>query len=232
MRDFSDWAKRKQRKRLAMRAAPGLVPVEVDVHTARGVIRAIRYHRAEDAKKMIAEGKAREIKEMGKGGSAPPPISVTRSPPLPDYPHGKYQTSVLAQEKVEWKTSAGLPVQVSVSLRKEEQDYAGTGKFKLAKDGYSTDLHVSLGGKEEEGGSAINLRPLKNNPQGAVASLGRIGVSKDNYARLKTAIAKVESHPEFQAYQKRVEKSRQEDDAHAQHVKDVTNMMTVGGRST
>lgn len=53
MSDLRKWAKRR-----AMRPGTGLVPVEVDVHTERGVIRAIRYHRPDDAKKLIAEGKA------------------------------------------------------------------------------------------------------------------------------------------------------------------------------
>jgi hypothetical protein len=225
--DFAGWAKRK-----ATRARPGLVPVEVDIHTATGVHRAIRYHRAEDAKKMIAEGKAHEIKEMGKGGgNTSPPVSVTRSPPLPDYPHGKYQTSVLAKEHVEWKTQAGVPVQVTVHLNKEEKDYAGTGHFRLEKDGYSTQIHVSLGGKPEEGGRGLSLRTAPKNPHGLVASLGRIGLTKENYDKVQEAIAKVESHPEFKAYQNRVTKSAQDDEAHTKHVKDVTNMMTVGGRS-
>jgi len=82
MSDLKGWAKRKA----AMRPGAGLVAVEVDVHTEHGVIRAIRYHRAEDAKKLIAEGKARELKdvsipEKGKVSSisekekTPPPIT-------------------------------------------------------------------------------------------------------------------------------------------------------------
>jgi hypothetical protein len=63
--DYAGWAKRKNSgRRFATRAGVGLIPVEVDIHTATGVHRAIRYHRVEDAKKMIAEGKAKEIKEM------------------------------------------------------------------------------------------------------------------------------------------------------------------------
>ena len=225
--DYTSWAKRK-----ATRPSAGLVPVEVDVRTAHGTIRAIRYHRAEDAKKMVAEGKAHEIKEMGKGGGTTPPVSVTRSPPLPDYPHGKYQTTVLAREKVGWKTQAGVPVDVTVHLNKEETDHNGNGHFKLNKDGYSTQIHVSLGGKPEEGGRDLSLRTAPKNPHGLVTSLGRIGLTKENNDKVQAAIAKVEAHPEFRAYQNRVAKSGQEDEAHAKHVRDVTNMMTVGGRST
>ena len=68
MSDFKGWAKRKA----AMRPGSGLVPVEVDVHTEHGVIRAIRYHRADDAKKLIAEGKARELKEIPTSGTQAP----------------------------------------------------------------------------------------------------------------------------------------------------------------
>ena len=229
MTDYASWAKRK-----ATRARPDLVPVEVDVHTATGVHRAIRYHRVEDAKKMIAEGKAHEIKEVGSadGTKAPPPISVTRSPPSPDYPHGKYQTTVLAQEKVGWQTKTGVPVDVKVSLTKTEQDYTGTGKFSLERDGYRTQIHVSLDGKPEEHGGSLDLTPLRNDPRGAVARLGRLGLMQDKYDKVQAAVAKVESHPEFMAYTEKVKKNLQEGEDYEKHVKAVENMMTVGGRST
>lgn len=228
MSDLRRWAKRR-----AMRSATGLVPVEVDVHTEHGTIRAIRYHRAEDAKKLIAEGKARSLKEveLPSSAQAPPPVSVSHSKPSEDYPHGKYRFTEMAQEKVGWKTSTGVPVDVTVTLHKEETDHLGNGTYRLSPHGYSTQIRVSLGGKPEEGGQSINLQPVMGAGP-AVAKLGRIGLIKENYEKVKTAIAKVEAHPEFRAHQERVAKSIAEGEAHDKHVRDVENMMTVGGRST
>jgi hypothetical protein len=95
--DYSRWAKRK-----ATRPSAGLVPVEVDVHTDHGVIRAIRYHRAEDAKKLVAEGKARQIKEMRTKteGEATPAKAEDKGPTMPD--RARLPSLVGSEKQIKW----------------------------------------------------------------------------------------------------------------------------------
>ena len=57
-------------------------------------------------------------------------------------------------------------------------------------------------------------------------------VRPENYEKLKQAIAKVESHPEFKAYKTQVGKNEGEVDDYEKHDKAVENMLTLRGRST
>lgn len=130
------------------------------------------------------------------------------------------------KKEITWKTGNGAEVVFLVELQTERvigtDDIAGEVKKPCCEIKYSaTAAGHDVGGL----GWLQEVEPQKVGNVTVVAGLGKLGISEENYARIKDAIKEIKDGDYWQNWQKKEEAAAKLDQEYEAHVERVDRMM-------
>lgn len=139
----------------------------------------------------------------------------------------------LTSETTSWTLKSGSVVTVMATLVKEEWDPAETGSWTLigVNNGIPYRVVISASANGTKLADRDHLHLCAGHPSGAVASIGKLGISAASLPKVEAIIAACEQHPEYVAYRALVKQGELEQADHDDHVAAVESMMTLGGRT-
>lgn len=136
-----------------------------------------------------------------------------------------YKFDKLATQTIEWTSSQGQALAITLSLVQEMTDYFGNGDWKPVRGGLNIKTTASIAGQDQ---GFCYLNKLTIVP-GATHCVGRIALAPARAAEVQTALDALKAHPAWMAQKKAEARGLAECREYEAHVAAVNKMMMPGG---